>query len=60
MPNDDTRPFVTTEVAASLATRLKDDEPGAEPAPNDGAAADDEHADEPAPFRTPPTVLRRP
>jgi hypothetical protein len=59
MPNDDTRPFGTTEVAASLAHRLKEDEPGAEPAADDGSVHD-EHADEPAPFRTPPTVLRRP
>ena len=58
MPNDPTRPFVSTEVAASLALRLKDDEPGtertAEAEPTDGLPAA-----EPTPFHAPPTVLRR-
>ena len=61
MSNDDTRPFLTTEVAASLAHRLNDDQPAAKsPATEDEAAGDDDRPDEPVPFRTPPTVLRRP
>ena len=59
MPNDDTRPFGATEVAASLALRLKEDEPDAGAAADEVAADEDEHAADPAPFRTPPTALRR-
>ena len=59
MLNDDTRPFVATEVAASLALRLKDDEPDATPDAEEVSSEEDEQAAEPAPFRTPPTALRR-